>query len=461
MVVFICNRKTDERAFGPYTSVSSARSALTQRRLQAADYYIADENWRVREQGRPNLIDLNRFGLTPIQDHFLHVSVRNDQVDAEALMVSFTLNETKGRQDRQEAGRRIGRYLKEFYPNLTSDDITRLSGEINAVYNPLGIRFATTRAEIRWVYEHCGSHCGSCMTHPISHYNGRLRTMNVHPAEAYAGPDLAIAYQVNNHGEVTGRAICWPEKKIYGRIYSSDQSRFRQALEDAGFRNGNMLGARMTPISVEEVDNVIYFAMPYVDGHDQYVTYSEGVFKIGQSSRWDGIVTHTGTGGIVSITLYRDVVTGEIIHNTGDVFSIRHPYSRETLYTRATTLDANIDAGKILYLDGLHYWMGGDESHYVTVATDGKKIPLRAIGGAYIRCQHDGKVYPREKTIHGYYIEEFLKNYGVCEVSLSVLPRSKMVWMEHGAWWAKHYFDVHGVTIDGRNYSKFLEREVA
>ena len=60
----------------------------------------------------------------------------------------------------------------------------------------------------------------------------------------FAGPDLAVAYVKNGRGTIIGRCVCWPEKKLHGRVYGA-HGKMQTALKQAGYRRGTMSGARL------------------------------------------------------------------------------------------------------------------------------------------------------------------------------------------------------------------------
>jgi hypothetical protein len=85
----------------------------------------------------------------------------------------------------------------------------------------------------------------------------------VHPVRVYGAGDLAIAY-TGAQDHVTSRALCWPEHKVYGRIYG-DEARLTGALERLGYAEAGSRdfdGARLLKI---EADYGRYVG-PYMDG---------------------------------------------------------------------------------------------------------------------------------------------------------------------------------------------------
>lgn len=461
MVTYIKWRNDNSVVYGPFDNIAMARQYFEDYGLNRQVYYVYDEDWRQREATRHGLIDLTEFGLEPIKDHFLHISSKNEDVP-DALMVSFTLNEEKGLIDRQESGRRIGRYLKEFYPQLSDEEITRLGGEISGKYNKIDVQFARTREEIRSVYERSRQTCSSCMTYNMREYSSYNRAEDVMPVEAYEGPDLAIAYTLDVQGRVSARTICWPEKRLFGRIYAGDTDRFRAKLESLGYRKGSMDGARMDPIllSTQKSGGVTYkrFAMPYIDGDDQEVTFDGEHFIIGRHSDL-GEVKGTGTSGYVEISSLCCVISGEEI-DAYNAERILGPDGYE-VYVDRRLRGSELWENQTAVFRNRTYWMGGHREHYV-IAGDGVRVPHSELGYSYVRCGHDSKYYPRDQIVQGYNIQNLVKHYVRCELTGDLLRREHAHWMPHGAWWSSTSVQKYGRRDEnGQIYSTLHSVETA
>lgn len=214
-----------------------------------------DGAWRKREETRmtdgtyPPMPEA--WDLAPIADHFLHLSKDDPK------KVAFTESPEKGVLDRQTK-MLPGRYLERFYGHLSDMERKRY---IAMVDKPEEVLFATTADEIEWVYTHGPE---SCMSKTKNRYNG-----NIHPTRAYGGGDITVAYLKNTDGRVSARAVCWQEKKIYGRCYG-DESRLRQALDaqdfkDVYIRGGggeHFDGARIAKVWSEDIKG---YVGPYLD----------------------------------------------------------------------------------------------------------------------------------------------------------------------------------------------------
>lgn len=178
-------------------------------------------------------------------DHFAHISVEK------VAMVAFTENDKKGVADRQTR-MSPGRYLNRFYSDwLTKDEIQYLATQMGAEYNDdAELHFAKTADEFEMVYT---SGPSSCMSHAPCDYSSP-----VHPVRVYAGFDLELAY-LKRDSRITARALVWPMRKIYGRVYG-DEQRLVKKLNDLDYKTGSLHGAKITRLKHKK-----HYVIPYLD----------------------------------------------------------------------------------------------------------------------------------------------------------------------------------------------------
>ena len=195
-----------------------------------------------------------------LHQHFAHVSTDD------AAMIAFTPDAAKGEANRQTR-MKPGRYLTRFFPELGAKKIAFMaewwvSGTRPVVALEGSMALATTGDEIVSVYE---ADVDSCM-------------QGEDCVRVYAAGDLAVAYWTDGDGEVTARALCWPEKAVYGRVYPApdnenegDERAFgtalQQAMEAKGWTSARLRGqgfngARLLKIADENEGG---YVMPYLD----------------------------------------------------------------------------------------------------------------------------------------------------------------------------------------------------
>ena len=232
------------------------------------------QTWQEREKNRDYAepVWINELpSLYP--EHFAHVSLTDKS------LVSFTASDAHGEADRQTI-MKPGKYLKKYYQGLTEKQISFYAEWFVKLTRPpadisnFEVLFARTQAEIVWVYEQGPASC--------------MKDMDC--VRVYAAGDLAIAYMKNGEGTVMNRALCWPDKKVFGRVYptpdaydddnedgeryssSEDAEDYQQALwsalKTAGFRSlsedGTLFnGARL--LKIESNDDHDEAVMPYLD----------------------------------------------------------------------------------------------------------------------------------------------------------------------------------------------------
>jgi hypothetical protein len=163
---------------------------------------------------------------------------------------------------------------KYFNAYFDDDKTWDYMAELGLISGEVGLAFLTTREDIRFAYENGPE---SCMAGPASDYHNP----HIHPAEAYASPDLALA--VLYRGEkwqdnIVGRALCNVHTKTYVRIYG-DINRMKKMLEAEGYCLDQYAlgGCRLLKIfgcDYEEPERVrrSVIMVPYLDGCCQKIT---------------------------------------------------------------------------------------------------------------------------------------------------------------------------------------------
>lgn len=282
--------------FGPYETGSEAAkhaknlTSLLGHKVQPRRINQAGD-WRQRQNARfadGTLKPLPAtWDLEPIKDHFAHLA-------KDPTKIAFTENEELGAIDRVTV-LSPGRYLSRFYPDV--DDAHRRT--LIALIDPCGeIHFARTREEIARVYK----------TGPESCMDGEhdFDELPCWPTEPYAGGDLAVAYTVNNRGRIQARAVCWPDKKQFGRVYG-DVQRLKAALLSEGFEEIRSCGkrfdgARLLKIPVNNGDECNEFVMPYFDDIEWIVDMGDHFITSSAKPAPDKLVSKGGgTGGYMTL----------------------------------------------------------------------------------------------------------------------------------------------------------------
>ena len=223
------------------------------------------------------------------RDHFTHKSAKNP------ALIAFTPDDDKGERDIQVMIS-PGKYLRRFFGNVLTDAQIKFwatwqstSERPESILKSSGLQFAWKPSEIEDIYI---SGPRSCMSHHARGYDS-----HIHPVRVYGAGDLAIAYirSDDDDEKVLARALVWPEKKVYGRVYptpdswradgftSFEESRdIQRRLEDLLISEGYMSdsesghkrfdGARLLGV----VDDDDYVVVPYLDhsyGFDDHGDY--------------------------------------------------------------------------------------------------------------------------------------------------------------------------------------------
>jgi hypothetical protein len=245
--------------------------------------------WRRRESER---FEDGTYQYTPWSNHYL-VQYKTETANhfahlstAHPGMVAYTPSEEFGVADRQLRVR-PGKYLTQFYGSeFSQETIDDYCGECESVNFELQI--ARSTEDIVTIYSNPDVGFHSCMqARPDGEfeYGWQEQTdydsdLFIHPVSVYGESDLAVAYR-GPLDMPKQRAVVWPEKKQYVRIYGNGS--LQTLLHNAGYRHVNSFdGARIRRIPYPRNDRFSGkgFYMPYIDGSDGCHASSDGQWFI-------------------------------------------------------------------------------------------------------------------------------------------------------------------------------------
>lgn len=362
-------------------------------------------------------------------DHFAHVSLEDP------TMIAFTETPEKGEADRQMR-MKPGRYLQRYFSDiLTTKQIAFYAEWFVRGDRPTDmddgatIGFASTEEEILEAYSQGPYSCMRGDDYP----------------RVYAAGDLAIAY-LGPIDNVDARALCWPDKKVFGRVYpdkgltNEPGHKLFWTLRNQGWKHISeddriFDGARLQKIHIDR-DR---YVMPYLDNGYMFSDSDCGrYFVMMQYGDYDGPDEH----GVVSLSgdtepeydYHCDACSEGL--NDGDEYTVycrwtpqgeaEEPYiycssclSCHTFYCEATeeyyrdrTADSvevrtlhftetwNLTyaehAGNAFYCDATDQYY--DASDYDSVGLANGEIWLSSYFDNYgFRCSYDGDNYSREE----------------------------------------------------------------
>lgn len=227
-------------------------------------------------------------------EQFVHLS----QSDEKKL--AFTENAQKGEKDKQKVMAPMA-YISRHIPHSWAEPIQDLFIEAMGGLD-IKLLFAETREEFVEIYTECDTSrdVGSCMSHAAHNY----QSDPIHPVEVYAAGDLQLCYVRENgdDGKIWGRCLVWPERKTWGRIYSTNASLMRKALKAAGYESGerddSLVGAKLNVIWHNESYGRL--VMPYID-NSFCAYYDHESEQLTIAAQYDGNIDATSTSGIADI----------------------------------------------------------------------------------------------------------------------------------------------------------------
>lgn len=181
-------------------------------RRKVEDAVDADD-WHKRERDR---FESGEYKPVPwdtslLPYHYAHVS------KADHGMIAFTENDAKGRAN-IKTRMLPGRYLQKYYRTVFNETQIRQYAARVCIENDMPVFGITKDAdEIVSIYVNGPRSCMS--KDEKSFFNG------YHPARIYAAGDLGLAWLKGQHSDTYScRSLCWPDKKVYGRVYGDGAS---------------------------------------------------------------------------------------------------------------------------------------------------------------------------------------------------------------------------------------------
>lgn len=412
----------DNNAYGRYEVVVSEDDAWKLRegmRFVNEQYREVPPQWQMWELYPGSVLD-------PASDKFIyaHISVNNDG------MIAFTENSKKGNADIQKR-MKPGKFLKEFFgeqmnalygENKANAKIAEMAAQFGNHIKEEELLFAKTPEEIEWVYTNGPS---SCMSHTRDEYDTRGK---MHPVGVFGAGDLEVAH-IKRNGRVTARALVWPEKKVWTRIYG-DHTRIQGLLVAQGYKAGGSFcldGAKLNLVKHgSRWDNGI--VAPYVDG--QSWARADGEHLVIDHDKGYIFLQNTcGTsedGKVCKVCskLWR----AQEMRSWRDAPGEREKIGCLSCWEKETW---------VCQMTGERLGQGYTK---VTMA-NGDIWSERGFEGYGFTCGYDKQNYPIDGT-------RWHNHHG------SSRDYDQRVVMWNGTFWLKKNFDAHGKTYEGERYSQ-------
>ena len=310
------------------------------------------------------------WDLTPITDHFAHL-MQDELWSDGTIKIRYVASEQDGLFDKLTR-LNPGRYLQKFYPDLSDAEKRRLIALIDP---PATVLFANTRDEIRTIYVNGPQ---SCMSHET---RDEWETLHCHPVEAYAAGDLAIAYITNRTASISARTVCWPDKKLFGRLYG-DEARLGQALTDMGYTQTRFfVGARIAKIPHRpgrKGTNQRYI-LPYFDNIAGLVDKGDTLVSIDAVPTTDPVIIDGGTSGLSKIGRFCPKLKDFYDGHFGFVYGVNEEWSHRAIHDYAFNCYATNELwpceSRVFLDDGQHWSIAHFQEHGFTCAISGGKYP--------------------------------------------------------------------------------------
>ena len=284
---------------------------------------VNDEKWREREakkfeSGEYSLPDFLKPYVLP--DHFVHLSKETNGV------LAYTKDEFNGKANLRSKIS-LKTYLEKFNP-VSVATWKELNLQFNlVVLETDGLKFAKTPEEIAFVYTNYDSKYDSLGT---SCMRGTFSRFREHPTSVYGAGDLAIAYMADDKNRTIARALVYPEKKIYGRVYGS--STIHDLLKIRGYKKNNYYGetswseslsfsgARLRKVKLHGTS----YLMPYIDENSLGVDDEGDFFRLRKMKSGEKIGIYNANG--TSNPHYREPICCHVCHEEVEADIVRQVY---------------------------------------------------------------------------------------------------------------------------------------
>jgi len=294
------------------------------------------------------------------------------------------------------------------------------------------LSFAANVEDIVRVYENGPD---SCMSQGRDNY-----ASPVHPVSVYGDSDLQLAYieapaDYHDNG-IMARALVWPERKIYGRVYPTPERYYDsardsaraahyvmvQALEAAGYSAGRFDGAKISKI---ECDGG--FVLPYLDGSQSVIDRGE-YFEISRHGEIDA----TSTNGISQ--------TGAMCDNCEEI--VRDD-SLNTVYTRRgeQVWCENCRSNDAFYCYGTEEYYS--DHSYSCIIVDGEQYSEEYVRENFYYCERSEE-WISDYTTPVFVSSEITQDWGREYLSEAFFCAGTRVWYADDAF--------ESIEIDGKTY---------
>lgn len=227
-------------------------------------YVVPSDLWKLREQEKFNsgeyvkvVPELEKYCLP---DHFVHVALKTPE------KISYTSSPDKGARNKQTLASVMG-YLEKYAPTLSYEEREEIDGIYSDQFSTYELKWATTSHEIKNVYtqydEKESGVAQSCMRYEVGEDSEFIS--EIHPVQVYGDSDLKLAFITNQNGLTAARALVWPEKKIYSRVYGGEVSRnkLHRLLKKEGFKKSSGYYQNDPGASEHSINGALIQAIPY------------------------------------------------------------------------------------------------------------------------------------------------------------------------------------------------------
>lgn len=235
-------------------------------KLPASEDYVTREAARVEAgEYEPLPAHMTPNSLYPNDYKFMHPRLI-PATETEKAMIGYYPDDLRAREDKLTKAKPT-RFFSMYF---CQDKIWDFMAELGLISGEFSLIFVNKREDIRAVYEHGPD---SCMAGNAD----KFYSEDIHPVEAYASPDLALAVLIRGNSldeaikqdMIVARCLVNVHKNQYVRIYG-DICRMEKLLEENGYSENfyALGGCRLLKLFARRGDREErnYIMAPYLDG---------------------------------------------------------------------------------------------------------------------------------------------------------------------------------------------------
>jgi hypothetical protein len=215
----------------------------------------------------------NLFNFVYNETHYLFYRYTQAKwIDGQIEGFTSILELWKGKPVRMNPGK----FIRKLFPYLSDSELEKIVADLKRSHSPLEFDLIVSNTQDSFI-EAYETKCYPKRSPTFIGFPYKLKRLDsscmrgdvgteLHPAAAYAGPDLVIVYAKEKlSGNIGARVVAYPDKKTCSFIYTVDDAATQLVcdyLMQEEYKQTGLKGARVSKVECNDG-----WLMPYVDDH--------------------------------------------------------------------------------------------------------------------------------------------------------------------------------------------------